>query len=359
MSDLPRLPNRCVQCATELSAGAVECPSCRRLVHTTKLRELARDAEAAERAGTIAAALELWRTAHSLLPPDSNQGRAVLERIRNLSGQVEKAGSFGVAASPSAAARPNAAKGGTPVTTGAKAAAAGILGLGLLFWKFKFILVAVLSKLKFLLLGLSKGKTLFSMFLTIGLYWTVFGWKFALGLVASIYVHEMGHIVALKRFGIPASAPMFIPGLGALIRTKHYPATPIENARVGLAGPVWGLGAALAAYAVALSTGAVIWAAIAKVGAWVNLFNLTPIFGLDGDRGFASQTRMQRWLLVLAMLVAFVLTSEGLLLLVLVLAVAQAFRGGEEKPDWIGFAHFLFLIAALSAMTLIPVPGIE
>ena len=118
---------------------------------------------------------------------------------------------------------------------------------GLLIWKFKFLVVALLTKGKFLLLGLTKAGTLASMFASVGLYWTQWGLWFALGLVLSIYVHEMGHVAAIRRYGIAATAPMFIPGFGALIRLKQAPVTPRENARIGLAGPVWGLGAAVAA----------------------------------------------------------------------------------------------------------------
>src|SRR5437870_5020636 len=93
------------------------------------------------------------------------------------------------------------------------------------------------------------------MLLSAGLYWTIWGWKFAFGLVLSIYIHEMGHVQALQRYGIKATAPMFIPGFGAVIRLKQHPADAREDARVGLAGPLRGLRAALAAYAVYRATG--------------------------------------------------------------------------------------------------------
>ena len=76
--------------------------------------------------------------------------------------------------------------------------------LGLLVWKFKFIALLALTKAKFLLLGLTKASTFLSMFLAMGVYWTAYGWKFALGLVVSIYIHEMGHVAALHRYGFRA-----------------------------------------------------------------------------------------------------------------------------------------------------------
>ena len=102
------------------------------------------------------------------------------------------------------------------------------------------------SKLKFLLLGLTKASTLLSMFGFFGVYWSTYGWPLALGLVVSIYIHEMGHVAMLRRLGIDAGAPLFIPGVGAFVMLKQRIADPLTDAKIGLAGPVWGLGAALA-----------------------------------------------------------------------------------------------------------------
>ena len=110
--------------------------------------------------------------------------------------------------------------------------------------------------------------TVFSMLLSFGVYWTTFGPWFALGLIGSIYVHEMGHVAALMRYGIPASAPMFIPGVGAFVRMHRAPLTPVEDARVGLAGPIWGTAAALAAFGIAQLIGSPLWMAIAHTGAF-------------------------------------------------------------------------------------------
>jgi Zn-dependent protease len=195
------------------------------------------------------------------------------------------------------------------------------------------------------------------MFLSLGVYWTAFGWKFAVGLVASIYVHEMGHVAALRRFGFPATAPMFIPGVGAVIRLQQHPMNPVENARIGLAGPIWGLGAALAALGVYLATDWPSWMAIARVGAWINLFNLIPIWQLDGGRGFSSMNRTQRWLAVAGIGAAWLFSAEGMLLLLLFAGCYQAlYVAAPAKADRVGFVQYLLLVAVLSAMCLLPVP---
>ena len=216
--------------------------------------------------------------------------------------------------------------------------------------------LVILSKAKLLLLGLTKLSTLSSMLLFLGVYWSLWGWKFALGFVVSIYIHEMGHVAALARYGIAASPPMFIPGLGALVRLKQSPADVHQDARVGLAGPIWGLTAAVAAYAIGLATGAPIWMAIAKTAGFLNLFNLIPIWQLDGGRGFRALSRLDRWIAVAAILLAWAVTSQGFLLL---LAGGAVFRAiGKDAPadhDWPALATYIALIAALAPLSMIPV----
>jgi Zn-dependent protease len=218
------------------------------------------------------------------------------------------------------------------------------------------VLFFVLTKGKLLVLGLTKAGTFFSMLAAFGVYWTVWGWPFALGLVASIYVHEMGHVAALRRYGIAASAPMFLPGVGAYVRMKQRPADPVEDARVGLAGPVWGLFTALFCYVVSVVWGSPIWAAIARTGAWINLFNLLPVAGLDGSRGFAALSSAQRLGVTFVIAAAWGVTRDGLLILIGAAALFRAFVGAREEPaDTRTFVEFSLLVAVLSALTLIPV----
>ena len=115
-----------------------------------------------------------------------------------------------------------------------------------------------------------------------------------------------------------------------MIRLQQHPVNPVENSRIGLAGPIWGLGAALAALAVYLVSGWPSWLAIARVGAWINLFNLTPIWQLDGGRGFSSMSRHQRRLALAVIAAAWFLTAENLLLLLLFAGGFQALQGGAR-----------------------------
>lgn len=331
---------RCPQCGTEIAPALLACPICHRLVHAEELQRLAASAANDQQAGNLTAALGAWRQALDLLPADSRQFATVSAKLAELSRRVDPAATGAAPEKPSWVRR------------------AGIPGAILLFlWKFKVVLAFILTKGKLLLLGLTKGSTFFSMLVFLAAYWAAWGWKFAAGFVASIYVHEMGHVAMLQRYGIPATPPMFIPGIGAVIRSRFYPHEPIAEARVGLAGPIWGLGAAVASYLVYLATRAPIWVALAQVGAWINLFNLLPVWQLDGGHAYKALNRRQRWIVAAVLGATWFMTAEGLLLIIGLVAVWRAW--GTEAPDdgdartlW----EFCLLVIILGAMTRLPVP---
>jgi Zn-dependent protease len=325
----------CAGCGTEVAAARLSCPVCHALVHAEELKRLASEAAAAEREERAGDALAAWRQALGLLPPESRQAVTVAGRVEALS----------LRAGPGAAAGPDPGR-------------RSFLGA----WKSGgavAVLMLLLSKGKLLLLGLTKLGTLASMLAFLGVYWAAFGWKLALGLVVSIYIHEMGHVAELRRLGIAASAPMFIPGIGAFVRLKQRPAGAREDARIGLAGPLWGLGAAVAAWIVHVAGGGPAWAAIVHLGAWINLFNLIPFWQLDGGRGFRPLSRGQRLLAAGAVGIALWVTGERMLWLLGIAALVQAFSAQSDREgDNVALAWYVFLVLALSALLLVPVPGV-
>jgi Zn-dependent protease len=315
----------CAGCGATLSPSLLACPSCRRLRHGERLKQLAADAEHAVQHGALSDALQAWRDARDLLPVGSRQREVVDEKITALSQTVTKQGARSTP-------RPRS------------------------LWGWVVVVVAlVLGKAKLLLMGLTKAGTLLSMLVAFGVYWTAWGWKFASGFVLSIFVHEMGHVAALRHYGVRATAPMFLPGIGAVVRFRQD-MEPAAEARVGLAGPLWGCGTALVAFAVAWSTGSRLWAAIAHTGAWVNLFNLLPIVPLDGGRGFRALGRMQRFVVAAVILGAWYLTAEGLLLLLLVVALLRAFESNSAADDPRAFVLFVALILGLSLLSYAAAP---
>jgi Zn-dependent protease len=348
----------CPACGSEIAPSLLSCPSCHRLVHSERLKDLADAAGDAEQAGELSAALASWNEALALLPPASRQYAAIADKIARLGRRVESGPSPPKPAVPAAA--PDGGTGSAPSRWSGGAISGIFATLALMVWKFKFLAVLLLTKGKMLLLGLTKASTFFSMFLTVGVYWTVFGGWFAVGLVLSIYVHEMGHVFALSRYGIHAGAPLFVPGLGAFIRLKQVLTDPRQDARVGLAGPFWGLGAAVACFIVYTVTKQPIWGALAQFGAIINLFNLLPIWQLDGGRAFRSLTRSQRWLAVAAVAAAWAVTDLGLLVLLLIGGAARTLTDKPSRePDAGVLGQYAFLVWSLSALARLPVvvPG--
>jgi Zn-dependent protease len=205
-------------------------------------------------------------------------------------------------------------------------------------------LVLIAAKLKTILLLLPKLKVLTasgSMLVSVAAYSLIWGWKFAVGFVVLLFVHEMGHVIALRREGVEASAPVFIPFLGAVVWAKSLGGNALAEARVGLAGPVLGTIGAAACLPIAWLTGADLWTALAFTGFFLNLFNLLPVTPLDGGRAMAALAPWM-WFAGLGLVVALAVLFPNPI--VLIIAVVGAFdvygrwsrrrRGGEESRTY-------------------------
>jgi Zn-dependent protease len=159
---------------------------------------------------------------------------------------------------------------------------APLVAVGLLLAKFKFLLFALL-KIKFV-------GTALTMLVSIGAYALLFPVWFAVGFVVLIWVHEMGHVLQLKREGIKASAPMFIPFLGAFVAMKEMPKNALAEARVGLAGPVLGTLGGLAVLGLYAWTRNPLFLGLAYFNFFINLINLAPMLPLDGGRAMGAMS---------------------------------------------------------------------
>lgn len=195
-----------------------------------------------------------------------------------------------------------------------------IAALGVLLAKFKAVLL-LLPKIKLL-------STSATMLVSVAAYALIWGWKFAVGFVALLFIHEMGHVFQLRREGIKASAPLFVPFLGAFVGMKQLPDNAAAEARVGLAGPVLGSLAAVVPLLIWKATGNVFWEALAFTGFFLNLFNLLPVLPLDGGRAMAALSPWM-WIVGFGLLVAaaFVFPSPIMILILL-------FGGMETLRRW-------------------------
>ncbi len=193
---------------------------------------------------------------------------------------------------------------------------AAIVALVAKFWAAIKGVLLVLPKLKLLT---TAGTALVS----VAAYSLWFGWTFALGFVVLLFVHEIGHVIQLRREGIKASAPMFIPVLGAVVTAKSLGENALAEARVGLAGPVLGTVGAAACLAIGEATNSDFFRALAYIGFFLNLFNLLPVVPLDGGRAMAAMAPWM-WFVGLGALVALLFVIPNFILLLIV------FLGGLE-----------------------------
>ncbi len=189
-------------------------------------------------------------------------------------------------------------------------------------------------KLLLLLFGALKfGKLLpavATMLLSIGVYAAMFGWQYAVGFVALLLIHEMGHYVAARHRGLDVGLPTFIPFVGAWVELKDLPHDAETEAYVGMAGPLVGSAGALACFYLARDQGSSLLLALAYSGFFLNLFNLIPLAPFDGGR-ITAAISPRLWLLGAPLLVAlFFYSPSPLLILMAVLAlpnVVKAWRG--------------------------------
>ena len=195
-------------------------------------------------------------------------------------------------------------------------------------------IIAFVAKFKAILLLLPKLKLLTTagtMLVSVAAYATLWGFQFAAGFVVLLLVHEMGHVIQLRREGIKASAPMFIPFLGAVITSKSLGDNATAEARVGLAGPILGSVGAAACIVIWHATGDDFWRALAFTGLFLNLFNLLPVVPLDGGRAMAA---MSPWMWIagfVGMLAMAFFFPNPIILIIVVFAGLETYRRLRQR----------------------------
>jgi Zn-dependent protease len=304
--------SRCAGCSAELPTDSLVCRQCHTLVHTRQLAQLSASAKALEKAGNFSEAREEWLRALALLPADSTQSLWITQHVHQLDIVVHR----------------------TPAPARKKRPA----------W-LDLIAPLVIASVSF-------GAFL-------GVYWSLYGFPFALGFAVQILIHEMGHYIDVKRRGLPADLPMFLPGLGAYVRWKALGVSLETRAAVSLAGPLAGcLAAAFCAW-MWFTTGNGLWAALAGSGATLNLLNLSPAFGSDGDHAFQALTRNQRAFILASSVVLFMFAGGILFLVALGTAWRLFTNDFPEQPSVATLAYFTAVLCALAVLAwLVPFRGL-
>jgi Zn-dependent protease len=289
------------------------------MVHGSRLEELAASARAHEEARDLGAARADWQRMLELLPAESSQAAWVRGKLAELT----------------PAAGPESTKSTPPAWTRRLGPLAPI---ALLLLKGKLFLS--LLKLKFLLSFASFA----------GIYWALYGAKFGIGLAVLVLVHELGHFVAVRRLGLPASLPTFIPGFGAYVRWTAAGVGPDTRAFVSLAGPLAGVAGAVFCVLLWWETRDGLWMGLASFSALINLMNLIPVWALDGAQAMIAINRAGRIGIAIAAVLFAAFFSQPLILLVAAGASYRAFDktlAADMPPAFGVTAYFLVLMASL------------
>jgi Zn-dependent protease len=197
------------------------------------------------------------------------------------------------------------------------------------------ILLKLLGQFAILL----KFKFLFTFVLAVGAYALFWGWWFGLGFAVLLLVHELGHVIWLRREGISASLPVFIPFMGAFVAMKEMPKNAYIEAKVGLAGPVLGSAGALATLIWAEEVNSNLLRALAYLGFLLNLFNLIPVVPLDGGRAVSALHPAFWFAGLFAIALLFFKYESPILLIVLVFACYELYRRWSRR-DMPGYREY-------------------
>jgi Zn-dependent protease len=322
------LMRTCKRCSAELAPDALSCKKCHALVHAEELERLAGNANLLQAQGQPDLAREQWSKAIELLPPDSTQANWVRERVRRLEPVA------GVQAS--APPKDHWARKLGPLAPIALALAKGKVLLSLFNLKFILSLAAFM-----------------------GVYWGLFGAKFGIGFGVLILIHEMGHFIDVRRRGLPAEMPVFLPGLGAYVRWRALGVSQKTRSAVSLAGPLAGWISAAACLLIWWKTGSGVMAGLARAGAWLNVLNLIPVWALDGGQAILALNKTERLILLTVTMALWLFMGESVFFLVALGIGWRLFtKDMPRQPSRSTTAYFATVLTLLAiVMRLVPGKG--
>ena len=313
----PDLIRSCPLCRHDIPLNALVCGNCSSLVHADQLSQISQQAQQLEQHGELLHARDLWLSALPLLPPDSTQATWIRKHAGDL--EMDAAGSLAPA--------------------GEKQWARKLGPFG--------PIAVVLAKSK-TLLALFKLNFFLSLAGFIAVYWGLWGAKFGIGFAVLVLLHEMGHFIDIKRRGLPADMPVFLPGLGAYVRWRSLGVTQETRAAISLAGPFAGFVSSAVCALVYFKTGNPLWSALARSGAWLNAMNLIPVWVLDGGQAAAALSKSERLILLTASLALWLVLRENVFFLVALGAGWRLFT--KDLPAHSSARTLAYFVCILTAL---------
>ena len=313
----------CPRCARDIPPGALECPQCRTLVHSDQMEQLAAHARSLESHGDIQEARDRWLACLPLLPAHSLLADWIGNHVRELETGTPSASH--ASTSSNANATPQWAKRLGPVGP--------------------------------IVLALLKFKSLLSFVAFFSVYWAFWGPKFGIGFAVLILIHEMGHFIDIKRRGLPADMPMFLPGFGAYVKWNALGVSLETRSAISLAGPLAGGLAAAVCAVLWFKTGYGLWGALARTGAWFNALNLIPLWIFDGSSAANALRKIERAVvLVVSATLGYALGEWVFGLVALGMGIRLFTRDDPTEPSNAITTYFIVVLTALG-LVLWLVPG--
>lgn len=306
-------------CRQALDPNALECPACHALVHAAELELLAQKAATA----APGVAVVLYEKMLPLLPAEARQAVWARDRIATIHVRLNE-------------------------ETERQAEKERQSNWARRFGPFAPLLL-LLAKAKSLLFVLFKMKFLTGFLWSLWLYAMMWGWRFGLGILAGILVHELGHYIDIRRRGLPAEIPVFLPGLGAYVQWDALGVGQRARAEISLAGPLAGGLFALGCMGAWQAGWGPIWAGLAHTTAMINVLNLIPVWTLDGAQAGHAIGRQGRWLLLAAALLAWAVSGQGICFFLaagMVWLLVQKNKPTQE--DWHVTGYFVAVMAGLA-----------
>ncbi|HZD92637.1 MAG TPA: site-2 protease family protein, partial [Candidatus Sulfotelmatobacter sp.] len=308
------LSQKCPRCARPVPAGALECSQCNTLVRGDEVEQLAAHARTLEAHGDFQQARERWLASLPLLPSQSPHAAWIRKHIEELERGIP-AGQTGQPGQPKSR------------------------------W------VERLGPLGPALLALWKFKSLFSFVAFFGFYWQAWGAKFGIGFALLVLIHEMGHFIDIKRRGLPADMPVFLPGLGAYVRWNALGVSLEARAAISLAGPLAGWLAAAVCAGLWFQTGYGLWSALARTSAWFNALNLIPLWIFDGSTAMLPLSKVGRAVVLLVSAALGYVVGEWVFGLVAIGTGVRLFT--HDTPPEGSTSTASYFIAVLAALALV------
>lgn len=271
------------------------------------MERLAAQARELEARQDFAGARQRWLSVLPLLPPESQQAQWIQGHARELESlsQQGKSGSHHPSVLPDRSDMKRTwAKRLAPIAP----------------------LAAILAKFKTVALFIYKMKFFFTFAAFLGVYWSAWGMKFGIGFALLILIHEMGHFVEIKRHGLKADLPVFLPGIAAYVRWQGMGVSLETRSLIALAGPCAGFLAAVFCGLMWWQTGQEFWAALGRTSAWFNVLNLIPVFFLDGGHAAQALNKLEKAMLMGVSVGLFYATTEGVFIFVALGAAWQLVR---------------------------------